>query len=161
MKKFYQYMENVRNIILYENTKISDEFKKAINSLANNEERNYKNKNIKIFEKQWSELEFINFFTDENNWVKHRHDSMSICFITLEYDPIYSSEEEYVFYYLTINESNPPTKENIETYLSKNNYRCYLNKNGEIIKNKYGEQKEIKNKELNLYGIYRYIKFKS
>jgi hypothetical protein len=94
MKKFYQYMEQIRNIVLYENINevknksIREQIKKLINK--------YKyNKSIHVFKKYTAnkqDFENIILNNQKKYWSESgRKDSIRICFL-IEY------EQNYEFY---------------------------------------------------------------
>ena len=99
MKNFYQYLENIRNITLYENTDtdITKLKKKAITD--------YKyNKELHTFKRYDDRLpDFLNVVLNEKNWITSgRINSYRICFLV-------NNQEKYELY--TISTDAIPDKE--------------------------------------------------
>lgn len=90
MKNFYQYLENIRNITLYENTDTDTD----ITKLKKKAETDYKyNKELHTFKRRDDRLpDFLKVVLDKNNWsTSGRRDSHRICFLV-------NNQEKYELY---------------------------------------------------------------
>lgn len=118
MKNFYQYLETITKQKINESD-LNNNLKESIEKLSNNYRYNKEVRIIKTID------ELKNFFIDKENWQKALTSSIITCFVI---------ESNYDFYCISIDDINPPNKENIKETIG--NAQIYkINENG-----KYNEK---------------------